>query len=169
MGGGKPLGHRGRVTKGITGPLKPPLGSKLFPDDQRVRAAEAVPGIHESLGWVKGKTNIHSTVHRERGVTCPLAAVEGVTTVWMLDTPVCPEFTKHRAPTGCCQEEVKTRSRPPLRSLWVDRKVNLYPSMHACIGEGHGNPLQFSCLENPRDGGAWWAAIYGVSHRVGHN
>ena len=30
-----------------------------------------------------------------------------------------------------------------------------------CIGEGNGNPLQCSCLENPRDGGAWWAAIYG--------
>ena len=33
----------------------------------------------------------------------------------------------------------------------------------SCIGEGHGNPLQRSCLENPRDGGAWWAAIYGVA------
>ena len=32
-----------------------------------------------------------------------------------------------------------------------------------CIGEGNGNPLQCSCLENPRDGGAWWAATYGVS------
>ena len=31
------------------------------------------------------------------------------------------------------------------------------------IGEGIGNPLQCSCLENPRDGGAWWAAIYGVA------
>ena len=31
------------------------------------------------------------------------------------------------------------------------------------IGEGNGNPLQRSCLENPRDGGAWWAAIYGVT------
>ena len=30
-------------------------------------------------------------------------------------------------------------------------------------GEGNGNPLQYSCLENPMDGGAWWAAIYGVS------
>ena len=38
----------------------------------------------------------------------------------------------------------------------------------SCIGEGNGNPLQCSCLENPRDGGAWWAAIYG-SHRVGHD
>ena len=33
----------------------------------------------------------------------------------------------------------------------------------SCIGEGNGNPLQCSCLENPTDGGAWWAAIYGVA------
>ena len=35
----------------------------------------------------------------------------------------------------------------------------------SCIGEGNGNPLQCSCLENPRDGEAWWAAV----HRVGHD
>jgi len=33
----------------------------------------------------------------------------------------------------------------------------------SCIGEGNGNPLQCSCLENPRDGGAWWAAVPGVA------
>ena len=33
----------------------------------------------------------------------------------------------------------------------------------SCIGEGNGNPLQCSCLENPRDGGAWWASVYGVA------
>ena len=33
-------------------------------------------------------------------------------------------------------------------------------------GEGNGNPLQYSCLENPRDGGAWWAAIYGVAQSL---
>ena len=33
----------------------------------------------------------------------------------------------------------------------------------SCIGEGNDNPLQCSCLENPRDGGAWWAAVYGVA------
>ena len=33
----------------------------------------------------------------------------------------------------------------------------------SCIGEGNGNPLQCSCLENPRDGVAWWAAAYGVT------
>ena len=33
----------------------------------------------------------------------------------------------------------------------------------SCFGEGNGTPLQCSCLENPRDGGAWWAAVYGVA------
>ena len=33
----------------------------------------------------------------------------------------------------------------------------------SCIRERNGNPLQYSCLENPRDGGAWWAAVYGVA------
>ena len=33
----------------------------------------------------------------------------------------------------------------------------------SCIGEGNGNPLQCSCLENPRDGGVWWVAVYGVA------
>ena len=33
----------------------------------------------------------------------------------------------------------------------------------SCIGEGNGNPLQYSCIENPRDRGAWWAAVYGFS------
>ena len=33
----------------------------------------------------------------------------------------------------------------------------------SCIGEGNGNPLQCSCLENPRDGAAWWAAVCGVA------
>ena len=33
----------------------------------------------------------------------------------------------------------------------------------SCIGEGNGNPLQCSCLENPRDGGGWWASVYGVA------
>ena len=33
----------------------------------------------------------------------------------------------------------------------------------SCIEEGNGSPLQCSCLENPRDGGAWWAAVHGVA------
>ena len=38
-----------------------------------------------------------------------------------------------------------------------------FPFSLSCIGEGNGNPLQCSRLENPRDGGAWWAAAYGVA------
>ena len=38
-----------------------------------------------------------------------------------------------------------------------------FPFSLSCIGEGHGNPLHCSCLENPRDRGAWWAAIYEVA------
>ena len=44
------------------------------------------------------------------------------------------------------------------------RKVSYdWATSLSCIGEGNGNPLQCSCLENPRDGGAWWAAVYGVA------
>ena len=35
--------------------------------------------------------------------------------------------------------------------------------MHACLGKGNDNPLQYSCLENPRHRGAWWTAIYGAT------
>ena len=38
-----------------------------------------------------------------------------------------------------------------------------FPFSLSCTGEGNGNPLQCSCLENPKDGGAWWAAVYGVA------
>ena len=48
--------------------------------------------------------------------------------------------------------------------LRVDTTERLhFPFSLSCIGEGNGNPLQCSCLENPRDDGAWWAAIYGVA------
>ena len=53
------------------------------------------------------------------------------------------------SPWGC--EESDTTER-----------LNFHFSL-SCIGEGNGNPLQCSCLENPRDGGAWWAAVYGVA------
>ena len=43
-----------------------------------------------------------------------------------------------------------------------DRSTSLSFSL-SCIGEGNGNPLQCSCLENPRDGGAWWAAVCGFA------
>ena len=46
--------------------------------------------------------------------------------------------------------------------LDMTERIPFYFSL-SWIGEGNGNPLQCSCLENPRDGGAWWAAVYGVT------
>ena len=48
------------------------------------------------------------------------------------------------------------------RRVGHDRATSLSLSL-SCTGEGNGKPLQCSCLENPRDGGAWWAAIYGIT------
>ena len=51
-----------------------------------------------------------------------------------------------------------------MRSQSRTRLSNFTFTFHfSCIGEGNGNSLQCSCLENPRDGGAWWAAVYGVA------
>ena len=53
-------------------------------------------------------------------------------------------------------------------SPWGREELDMTKRLHfhfslSCIGERNGNPLQCSCLENPRDGGAWWAAVYGVT------
>ena len=53
------------------------------------------------------------------------------------------------SPSGCQESDTTER-------------LHFHSSL-SCIGEGNGNPLQSSCLENPRDGGAWWAAISGVA------
>ena len=52
----------------------------------------------------------------------------------------------------------------PMGSLESDtaKRLHFHFSL-SCIGEGNGNPLQYSCLEDPRDRGAWWAAVYGVA------
>ena len=46
--------------------------------------------------------------------------------------------------------------------------VGLIPGLGRSPGGRHGNPLQFSCLENPKDRGPWWAPVH-RSYRVGHN
>ena len=56
---------------------------------------------------------------------------------------------------------------------WGRKESDMTERLHfhfalSCIGEGNGNPLQCSCLENPRDRGAWWLPSMG-SHRVGHD
>ena len=64
----------------------------------------------------------------------------------------------------------KSRGRRSLVgcSPWSCKESNMTEQLHfdfslSCIGDGNGNPLQYSCLENPRDGGAWWAAVHGIT------
>ena len=71
-------------------------------------------------------------------------------------TPVLLPGKSHgrRSPGGC--------------SPWGREESDTTERLHfhfsrSCIGEGNGSPLQCSCLENPRDRGAWWAAVYGVA------
>ena len=47
------------------------------------------------------------------------------------------------------------------KCLWLSKKFETYHTL--TNGEGNGTPLQYSCLENPMDGGAWWAAVHGVA------
>ena len=55
---------------------------------------------------------------------------------------------------GDCSHEIK-------RCLLLGRKV--MTNLDSIFGEGNGTPLQYSCLENSMDGGAWWAAVHGVA------
>ena len=59
------------------------------------------------------------------------------------------------------EEPRKLQSMGSLQSDTTER-LHFHFSLSR-IGEGNGNPLQCSCLENPRDGGAWWASVYGVA------
>ena len=45
----------------------------------------------------------------------------------------------------------------------IESFLEIWGSLGYCSGEGNGNPLQYSCLENPMGRGAWWAAVHGVS------
>ena len=58
------------------------------------------------------------------------------------------------------EEPGRLQSMGALRVGQTDFNIHFSPPS---IGEGKGNPLQCSCLENPRDRGAWWAAVYGVA------
>ena len=74
---------------------------------------------------------------------------------WHLTPVLLPGETYGRRSLGGC-------------SPWDCKESDTTERLHvhfslACIGEGNGNPLQCSCLENPGDRGAWWAAVYGVA------
>ena len=74
-----------------------------------------------------------------------------------------PSGTSDKEPTCQCRRCKRQDSVAGLgRSPGEGKYSGLVRGLLSCIGEGNGNPLQCSCLENFRDGGAWWAAVYGV-------
>ena len=67
-------------------------------------------------------------------------------------------------PLQCSCLEIPWMEEPGrLQSIGSLRVGHDWVTSLSCIGEGNGNPLQSSCLENFRDGGAWWAAVYGAA------
>ena len=98
-------------------------------------------------------TNLDSIL-KSRDITLP-TKVHLVKAIWH-PTPVLLPGKSHgrRSLVGC--------------SPWGHEESDMTEQLHfqfslSCIGEGNGNPLQCSCLENPRDRGAWLAAIYGAA------
>ena len=102
------------------------------------------------LGGQKGELS-RSTLKVNNRKTCPLQRRRR----WH-PTPVLLPGKSHgrRSPVGC--------------SPWGRSELDRTELLHfhfspSCIGVGNGNPLQYSCLENPSDRGAWWAAVFGVA------
>ena len=87
----------------------------------------------------------------------------------MIFSVLAPDLEKVMAPTPVLLPR-KSHGRKSLVgcSPWGHEKLDTAERLPfhfslSCIEEGNGNPLQCSCLENPRDGGALWAAVYGVA------
>ena len=90
-------------------------------------------------------------------------------TVSIVSPSICHELMGPGHPTPVLLPGKSYGRRSLVRcSPWGRKESDTTERLHfhfslSYIGEGNGNPLQYSCLENPRDGGAWWAAVYGVA------
>ena len=80
---------------------------------------------------------------------------------WALEKAMAPHSSTFAWKIPWTEEPGRLQSMGSLESDTTER-LHFHFSL-SCTGGGNGNPLQYSCLENPRDGGAWWAAVYGVA------
>ena len=136
-------------------------------------------GVHGAVG--PSRRSLHALCHREgpgavRPARSRLAPLQGCT--WHLCMLPCSLRASVRQ-VGATAEDTSTRGQAgnwqAVHSQLSERvSTGLLPQLlqkgkeqgiHTAIGEGNGNPLQYSCLENPTDGGAWRAAVRGVAQR----
>ena len=81
------------------------------------------------------------------------------------ETTICTSMATN---SGTLAWKISWTEEPGGCSSWGHKEWGMTERLHfhfsvSCIGEGNGNPLQWSCLENPRDEGAWWADVCGVA------
>ena len=114
-----------------------------------------------SQKWQPTPVSLPAKFHRQRNlVGCSLRGHKGLDTTKQLslekEMATCSSILAWRILwTEELGGKLSMGSHSQTRLKWL--------SMHAYIGEGYGNPLQYSCLENPRDRATWWAAVYGVA------
>ena len=98
-------------------------------------------------GLTKRKFFSHSSRGWKSGIRVPAWSGSGESSLTGLQT----------ATSLLCAHMEERETRSSLMYLFF------FDSSHGMCGEGNGTPLQYSCLENPMDGGAWWAAVHGVA------
>ena len=116
----------------------------------------------------KGRWKMESAVPScsSRGRPCPLSPFSPQWVRLIIYESPCHHLEKAMAPhSSTLAWKIPWTEEPGrLQSMGSDTTERLHFHFSLSrIGEGNDNPLQCSCLENPRDGGAWWAAVYGVA------
>ena len=120
-------------------------------------------------GWEWGSSTTHCTVLYQEKTFSLLLIVSSLNKnylIWFLVTDIPEGWRRQWHPTPVLLPgKIPWMEEPGRLQSMGSRRVRHWATSLSlsCIGEGNGNPLQWSCLENPRDGGAWWAAVYGVA------
>ena len=143
--------------------------------------------------WCNIRTFLYGKVHSLELTLCvvhfigfdqymactPLACVCRFCSVQLFETPWTVDL-QTLLPWDSLGKNTEVACHALLQAIFLTQGLNLCllvaPTLHQILycwatgdyGEGNGTPLQYSCLENPMDGGAWWAAVHGWQ-RVGHN
>ena len=113
-----------------------------------------------------GRTKMELEILR-LAMNCFTCELESVDAIFICSSSARWRRQRHRTPVllpgkSHGQRSLVGRSPWGLEESDTTEQLHFYFSL-SCIGEGNGNPLQCSCLENPRDGGAWWATVYGAA------